>query len=214
MAEDLELEKGLQTGDVYTEDAKAFFGLPAHYTKKDVKPDARKQSKIIHLASQYAAGTPAVYGQALSEDRTLKYSAVSQLHHGFKKKYFRTVAYWFEEMEQVRKCGYSESRLMGRRRYYPREPPITEVANYPNQSTAADVANVTAIELDEKLTKYVPSAKLLIQLHDAFYVEAPKKHERTVREILKECMEKPREICGRKWTFPTEIKSDVSWGYL
>lgn len=215
VAPDRELQRRLDEGDVYSADARDWFRLPADMDVKKVKPAARKQSKIIHLAAQYAAGTPAVYVQALEQDQTMKYEAVELLHkRGFLITYTDTVNYWHEEQERVRRDGYSESRILNRRRVYPREPPITEIANYPIQSTASDIANLAMIELDAKLRKYVPGANIIVQLHDAFDVEAPasKKHE--VGRLMRDVMEQQREINGKKYAFPVEIKCAVFWSDL
>lgn len=222
VAQDHVLAGFLDTGDVYTADAKAWFSLPSGMTKCDckrqcekptlhVKNSVRKQSKIIHLGAQYSAGTSTVYRQALAQDRTITFQAATLLHSKFKQTYHRTVAYWEEEMERVRATGYSESRILHRRRVYPREPEITAVANYPIQGTASDIANLAMIELDAKLKRYVRGAKLLVQLHDAFDVEAREKDERVVREIMQEVMEKPIAIEGKDYVFPVEIKVATRW---
>lgn len=214
VAKDDVLQQFLKTGDVYTEDAKAFFKLPPETTKDTCDKTMRKAAKIIHLGSQYAAGTPTVYRQALAQDRAMTWQACQLLHNQFKRTYARTVKYWFEEQERVRATGYSESRILHRRRVYPREPPITEVANYPIQSTASDIANLALITLDRELKQHVPSAKILVQLHDAFYVECRKKDERAVRSILEDVMTIPHVIDGDSYEFPVEIKSSDRWSDL
>lgn len=130
------------------------------------------------------------------------------------KRYHGTVEYWKDEHARVQNCGYSESRIMGRRRTYPREPPITETANYPIQSTASDVANLAMIELDKQLTKYMPKANIVVQLHDAIDLEVPEKLADRAAEIMREAMEQPFTIGGQKFTFPVEIKQGVSWDGL
>jgi DNA polymerase I-like protein with 3'-5' exonuclease and polymerase domains len=213
VSKDEVLAKALTTGDVYTEDAKDIFGLPAHFTKKDVKPASRKQAKVVHLGFQYGAGTGALYIQSLESDRTLKFSQVSLIHAAMKKRYHRTVSYWTEEQERVRNTGYSESRILHRRRTYPREPPITEIANYPIQSTASDIANLAMIELDAALRKYKLKGDFVTQLHDAFDVESPgdAKTIDDVQSIMRDCMEKPREIEGVMYKFPVDIKVGTHW---
>jgi DNA polymerase I-like protein with 3'-5' exonuclease and polymerase domains len=214
VAQDDMLEKFLSTGDLYTAAAINYFDLPKDTTKKSIKKEARQAAKIIELGSQYAAGTGAVYGQALKQDRTLTYSKIQLLHSAWKKTYVRTVQYWGEEMARVLKQGYSESRILHRRRVYPREPPITEVANYPIQSTAADLANLAIIKLHAQLKKHVPQARIITQIHDAFDVECPQSKQGDVTRILEDVMQEPVEIEGRKYSFPVEIKASTCWGDL
>lgn len=210
VANDTKLRANLVIGDVYTEDAKDWFGLPTHYTKKDVKPAARKACKIIHLGSQYGATIPTVYRIALREDSTMQYGLVAKNHAGFQKTYKDTVSYWAREYEDVLTKGYSESRILGRRQVYPKRPELPECVNYPIQATASDVVNLAMLRLREAL-KQVPGAKLITQLHDAFDVECWQKDEQLVAGLMKSVMEEPVEICGKMCVFPVEIKSAIFW---
>lgn len=211
VAPDEELQRRLDAGDVYTADAIDWFQLPPGTNVKKLKPAARKAAKIIHLGAQYGAGTDTIWLQALPEDRKMKHHLCAALHKSFKKTYSQTVDYWFAEQERVRKTGYSESRIMRRRRVYPREPGLTEIANYPIQSTASDVANIAMVELHRRLREEAPNSKLIVQLHDAFDVVAPDNEVETVERLMAEVMEKPHTIDGRELRVPVEIKRGTSW---
>ncbi len=218
------LELALQTGDVYLADAKEIFRLPAHLTKckcegkcakplEHVAPAARQLAKTVHLGYQYGAGTDVLFRQAIEVDRTLKYGAVQLVHNGMKKRYSQTVAYWYQEQERVRDTGYSESRILNQRRVYPREPPITEVANYPIQSTAADIMNLAFIAIDAQLPKASRDTSVVGQFHDAGLWEVPDtdRDRRAVENLVRECMERPHVINGKSRSFPTEVKWGYSW---
>jgi len=211
VADDSFLYKGIQTGDVYSVDAKAYFGLPADMDVKKMKPKARQSAKIIRLACQYAAGLTAVYCQVLKADRTAQFHEVKMLFNQFREKNLGIVRYWEEEMKRVGTCGYSQGHIIGRRRYYPQEPPPTEVANYPIQATAAEMMNTEMVELYDRLKKEVPSAAIVIQLHDAFDVECREKDAPKVRKIMTEVMDRNVTICGRERHFPVEIKQSADW---
>lgn len=214
VANDVELGRRLLTGDVYTEDTKDWFGLPASTTKETVKPAIRKQAKVVHLASQYAAGTKTVYMQSLEQDRTLTYKVVDILHRKFKKTYCDTVRYWEDESERVAACGYSESRILGRRRYYPRMPSINPIANYPIQSTAADIANLMVLKLDERL-EHISGAQVVHFFYDATDVECFEKDVPEVQAIQKECMEMEHTLLdGRKLSIPCDQKVSNDWSKL
>jgi hypothetical protein len=161
--------------------------------------------------SQYAAGTAQVYSQYLAQDRTGKYARVKMFHEGWKKTYAGTVKYWEDEMTRVSLCGYSASCIMDRRRVYPAPPTINECANYPVQSTAADVANLTIIELEKRLAVEFPTALLIMQLHDALDVECDEDDVFGVCALMDEVMETPRKINGVSYVFPTEVKVGVRW---
>jgi DNA polymerase-1 len=208
---DVVLRDALASGDVYTADAIEIFGLPKDSTKKSIKPQARKAAKIGHLGFQYGAGDAALFKQFLMQDRTISFRQVVGIRKGLMKRYARTVEYWTEEHARVMACGYSASRIMDRRRTYPREPPPTETSNYPIQGTASDIANLAMIELHGKLRQYVPGARIITQLHDAFDVECLVSEVSTVEGIMQEVMEKPILVCGELRTFPVEIKVGEKW---
>lgn len=211
VAGDRTLHEFIQTGDVYSMDAKAFFKLPPEMNVKKMKPAARQQAKIIHLASQYAAGTTTVFQQALMQDRSLTYAAVNLLHREFKRTYADTVRYWGDENDLVLAQGYSNSRILDRRRVYPVPPGINEVANYPIQTTAADIMDLELVEIDEQLKKHWPSAKIINQLHDAIDIEAQERHAGAITRMLEEVQSRPYVIEGRERVFPVEIKCGQWW---
>jgi DNA polymerase-1 len=210
------LTEGFKPGrDIYVEDAKAYFSLPDHYTKKDLKPEAYKSAKIIRLAKQYMAGLGAVYTQALAQDRNIKFALVKTLSTLFDQRHKSGLIAWAEEeMARVRSCGYSSGRLLDGRRVYPAPPPITEVANYPIQRTAGEMMNLEIIQLDRLLKERVPSAKLIVQLHDAFDVECDEDDADKVVAIYNEVCDREYTIEGRTRRFPVEIKIGKDWSEL
>lgn len=233
VAEDEVLLEALK-GDVYTEDAKGVFKLPPHVkrckcegecidpydpkTKKGthLKNKARQSAKTGHLGFAYGASTPTLYMQFLETDRTVRYSTVETVHHGLKERYHRTVSFWTEEQERVRRLGYSEDRLLGRRRYYPREPPITEIANYPIQATAAAITTLAELDLDRLIKKEIRKGGIIGQFHDALLIKVPDR-DRDIRmgmNLLKEAMEQKFTIAGRPYVFLTDIKVGYNWADL
>lgn len=220
VAQDDELQRRLDAKDVYSADARDWFDLPADMDVKKLKPEARQSAKIIHLASQYGAGTETVYAQTLEQDRMFKYQLCELLHSAFKRTYSRTIDYWTEEWmrvvgtDEAAGSGYSEDRVLGRRRVYPRVPKPTEVNNYPIQSTAAAIMGLGLIRAWAMLKRYVPSARVVFQLHDAIDVECAKRHAPEVSRIVTEAMEHPMMFTdGARHVFPVEAKTtDESWG--
>jgi len=216
-------------GDLYTEDAKVYFDLPPETTKKTVKPEARKASKIIRLASQYMAGLNAVFIQALMQDRAIKFDLVKTLHQKFHERHKDGLVAWARrEMQEVSATGYSAGRLLDGRRYYPELPPITEVSNFPIQRTAGEMMNLEIIELDKRLQEFRPYSvsvrgkpartvappMLVVQLHDAFDVDSDRRDEDKVRELLQAVCDREYTIEGRTRRFPVEIKSSRDWSDL
>jgi DNA polymerase I-like protein with 3'-5' exonuclease and polymerase domains len=211
---DRALADALSTGDVYAYDAEQVFGdLFTKDTDEKRKKQTRKQIKIVHLAFQYAAGTPAVYTQALVRDRTLKYSTVKAFHNKLKSIYHQTVTYWGTELEKVSKCGYSEGLLLGTRVYYPAPPAITETANKPIQTTAAESMALAMCRLEDRLARESPKSYFANILHDAFDIETPEDEAEKVARIMHEEMEGPWKLSnGLSVHVPVEHKINRNWG--
>lgn len=196
------LQDALDTGDVYTFDAVQMFGVDP----KKVPKDLRKGAKIIHLGRQYGAGIKTIFGQALRSDRRFTLERTKQFIKAWDKLYYRTTKYWDEEMAQVLERGYSASLIMDRRRTYPLRPDRSEVANYPVQSTAADVMNQEILQLWYRLREELPSARIVAQVHDAIDIEANESDVEIAKRILGEVMNSEVQINGRYTKLPTEIK--------
>jgi DNA polymerase I-like protein with 3'-5' exonuclease and polymerase domains len=208
------LGEALRTGDVYSYDARQWFKLGDDFDVKGKKPAARKASKIIHLAFQYQASTGAVFNQALIQDRHFKYALARELHVAAKELYVGTTHYWAVEHDSVCEKGYSEGRLIGNRRYYPREPPPTETANYPVQCTAGELTALSMIELRDRMRHDFPSARIITILHDAFDVECDEDDCYGVAALMDEVMSQPRLINGRHHEFPVDVKFGANWGQV
>lgn len=204
VAADNVLYDAINSGDLYTAEARDYFNIEA---SQPVKGGARKSAKIIRLARQYGAGLSTCYGQALRMDRTFTLSRTKLLMTKFDKRYYRTVEYWHEEMAKVRERGFSETLLSGRRRTYPYPPELSEVVNYPVQGTAADIMNEEILLLDERLTKECPSAFINVQLHDAIDVECPEKDVPQVERIVDAVMDREVLVNGRLRRFGIDRKT-------
>jgi DNA polymerase I-like protein with 3'-5' exonuclease and polymerase domains len=204
VAADMVLQDAIDSGDLYTAEARGYFGIP---DGEPVKKAARQSAKIIRLGRQYGAGIPAVYAQALRMDRTFTLSRTKALVASFDKRYYRTISYWKEEMARVLECGFSEDRIMGRRRTYPRPPELSETVNYPIQATAASMMNTEILILDERLRVECPSAYIIIQLHDAVDVECPENKVPQVERIIDEVMDRDWTFCGMTRKFGIDRKT-------
>ena len=202
-------------GDVYCSDVRGWFGIEGDDALiKEEHSKERKACKIGHLGCQYGAGAATVHKQGLKQDKNLQWALTKRLHAQFRERYKRTVEWWDEEHKRVLEIGYSETRILGRRRHYPREPPPTETSNFPIQGTSSDMKNLCLIELDERLEKDHPDSHIFLDLHDAIYVDAPARKAERVRKVVAEVMEQPFEVEGQKWEFPTDIQVGESWDEL
>jgi DNA polymerase-1 len=214
VAADMVLQDAIDSGDVYSAEACDYFDRdPATFQPDETKPNfnkkdknVRRAAKIIRLARQYGAGKQTVFMQALRQDPKFTFNMATTLSSKFDKRYYRTVAYWQEEMARVRELGYSEGRVLGGRRYYPRPPELSETVNWPIQRSAAEMMNLELIELDRRLKAEVPRARIIIQLHDAIDVECPEKDEEAACKVMTEVMDREWTFCGLTRRLPIEMK--------
>lgn len=219
------LAAALEAGDVYTEDAKFLFSLPAHMGRckcegactkptQHIKKKARQDAKVGHLAFQYGCELNTFYRQMLEADQDMAFSTAALLHAGLRKRYARTVEWWYEELERVARLGWSESRVLMCRKTYPATPELQTVANWPIQTTAAEVHGLAWLTLGSgrkgrpgTLARFGGEALLVKQWYDAFLVECHKGIVDDVVPVVREAMEQPHVIEGREWRFLVDVKT-------
>lgn len=216
---------GLKHGDVYTEDAKFLFSLPKDMERckcehaclsplQHVKKKARQDAKVGHLAFQYGCELNTFYRQMLEADQDMAYSTAGLLHAGLRKRYCRTVEWWYEELDRVAHLGWSESRILKCRKTYPATPELQTVANWPNQTTAAEVHGLAWLALGSgragrpgALARFRGEALLIKQWYDAFLVECRCEIRDDVIPVVREAMEQPHLVEGKEWRFLVDVKS-------
>ena len=213
VADDMELFRRLKTGDVYTEDAKDWFGLPAHFKKKDLKGNSRALAKESHLARQYGAGDKTTHLNLLSGFRNLKFSQTVEFGKKFESTYHRTVAYWEEEMQRIAETGYSETRIMQRRKVFPRMPERSQAVNYPIQGTAADITNLSLLRMDKRCDAK-EGAAIIHNFYDACDLEVFEDDVDWAKQLLTEEMSAPVKIGAHEISIPVEIKVSTVWSDL
>lgn len=84
---------------------------------------------------------------------------------------------------------------------------IRSAFNFPIQSTAADIMHLKTPRIDEALSW--PTDKIILQLHDAYYIETTEERVDTVASLVKSIMEEPVHT-PEGHTF--NLKADVEIG--
>ncbi len=105
---------------------------------------------------------------------------------------------WLEEtVTRARNEGELRT-LFGRRRFFPdlasRNPAARQAAeraavNTPIQGTAADLIKLAMIRLDAALTRDLPTARIVLQVHDELIVESPREDAQKARALAIEAMQ-------------------------
>ena len=100
-------------------------------------------------------------------------------------------------LEKARLLGYVET-LGGRRRYYPNinvGNPATRggeeraAINMPIQGTASDIIKLAMIDIHRSLRRNVPSASMIMQVHDELVFDVARDEAEGLAAFVKEKME-------------------------
>lgn len=220
------LGQALAAGDVYSFDAHNWFPaqLQAKFGEKwrevnlkKLWSQGRKQCKVGHLAAQYMAGAPAMWTQALMQDRSISFSTMKAIRNLFHSTYAATVSYAESEHKNVLACGYSEGRILQGRRYYPAPPAITETCNFPVQRTAGEMGALAMLRIWNDFKKYKVKAVILTNEHDAgtYEVHDDPQTRRDVEDIIMAAVQGPWKIQGNggevEMEFPAKGKFAYDW---
>lgn len=194
--------------DVHTESALHWFkGIlpPGGHVPSAI----RRQAKVCRFASNYGAGPKVMYREFLRQmgDQRVDYSWVVELRKLFHRTHPGILSYWQSELDYVGAYGYSETRVLRRKRYFP-DPQLSEVVNHPIQGTAGDIMNLALIKLHPMLPS---DAWICAQGHDAATVICKRKDAPDVSAIMAEAMEGPWEISGVPHVLPTDGKIGRRW---
>lgn len=179
--------------DIHAATASAVFGVPLDKVTKE----QRRNAKAINFGLIYGMGA---FSLARSAGLTLGEA------EEFIEKYFEKlpgVKKYIEETKQRAATeGYVET-LLGRRRYFPilSRPAATredhmlraraerEAINSPVQGTAADIIKVAMIRLARELGQSLPTAKMIMQVHDELVFECDTDDAEQVARLARKIME-------------------------
>ena len=122
-----------------------------------------------------------------------------------------------ETVQKAEQTGFVET-LLGRRRYIHNinsrnklEKTAAEriAINTPVQGSAADIVKMAMISVYKELSEKVPSAKLLLQVHDELIVECDEADAQKTAGIMKETME---NIIKLEVPLKVSVESGKNWG--
>ncbi len=174
--------------DIHTATASQVFSMPIDM----VTPVMRSRAKAVNFGIVYGIGA-----FSLSKDIGVTRAEADSYIKSYLATYPKVSAYMENTIEQARKDGFVTT-LFGRRRYLPELSSSNGMLrafgervarNAPIQGTAADIIKIAMIRVYERLSREVPNAKLILQVHDELIAEAPKDKAELVCSILSEEME-------------------------
>ena len=179
--------------DIHTATAAQVFGLPVEM----VTPTLRSRAKAVNFGIVYGIGA-----FSLAKDIGVTRKEADDYIKSYLATYPKVASYMENTINDAKQNGYVTT-LFGRKRYLPelqnsngmiRAFGERVARNAPIQGTAADVIKLAMVKVFNRLEKEVPTAKLILQVHDELIVECFENDAQKVCDILKYEMENATQM--------------------
>ena len=174
--------------DIHTMTAASVFHVPYEM----VTPELRKQAKAVNFGIMYGIGA-----HSLSKDLHIPHGEAKQYIESYKASYPEIAAYLEKTVREATEQGYTTT-LLGRRRLIPELASTNKMTqafgrriamNAPIQGSSADIMKLAMLRVASRLSREIPEARLVMQVHDELIVEAPAEDAERAAVILREEME-------------------------
>ena len=190
--------------DIHTVTASQVFNIPIDM----VLPVMRSRAKAVNFGIVYGIGA-----FSLGKDIGVSRKEADTYIKNYLDTYKGIAAYMDNTIAQAKADGFVTT-LFGRRRYLPELSASNGMLrafgervarNAPIQGTAADIIKIAMIKVSERLQKEIPTAQLILQVHDELIVECEEKDKTAVCKILEEEMSSAANLA-------VELKVDAHSG--
>ncbi len=194
MANDPNMISAFENGtDIHTATASQVFNMPIDM----VTPLMRSRAKAVNFGIVYGIGA-----FSLSKDIGVTRKEADNYIKSYLASYSKVAEFMETTIKEAKLNGYV-STLFGRRRYLPelsssngmlRAFGERAARNAPIQGTAADIIKLAMIRVFDSLQKEVPSAKLILQVHDELIVECNEADAQKVATLLETEMQNAADL--------------------
>lgn len=208
IAEDEAMINAFNTGvDIHTLTASEVFDIPVDM----VLPIMRSRAKAVNFGIVYGIGA-----FSLAKDIGVTRAEADRYIKGYLATYPGVASYMDKVIEKAKIDGFVTTAF-GRRRYLPELSSSNGMLrafgervarNAPIQGTAADIIKIAMIKVYERLKKELPSASLILQVHDELIVECKKEDADKACKILEEEMENAARL---KVKLSVDANSGENW---
>lgn len=208
--------------DVHTENASRIFErktIKLISDGGDVSDDERYLAKRVIHASNYGMSEFRLV-QVVNEDS--RYTGVSidlRQARMLIEKYFLMYpeikeVFWFNVMQDLRRSRVLTTPFGRKLTFFGRWDDNLKRAAYSAipQSTVGDLGCKAVVNCYHNIEKVVPGAELLLQVHDAVYMQCWEKDVEQVATLMGESMKIPITLDGRTFVIPTDCKVGKNWG--
>ncbi len=173
--------------DIHTVTASQVFNIPIDM----VLPVMRSRAKAVNFGIVYGIGA-----FSLAKDIGVSRKEADSYIKNYLATYKGIAEYMENTISDAKQNGYV-STIFGRRRLLPelsasngalRAFGERVARNAPIQGTAADIIKIAMIRVSDRLKKEIPSARLILQVHDELIVECKTEDRDAVCKILEQEM--------------------------
>ena len=209
LSKDENMCKAFREGtDIHKATAAMIFGT----TPDSVTPDMRRVAKTINFG--------VIYGMSafrLAKDLNISRTQAQDFMNAYFATYSGITQFMQDVILKAEETGYVET-LLGRRRYIygitsknklEKSGAERMAKNTPIQGSAADIVKMAMIAVHNELSEKIPSAKMLLQVHDELIVECDTQDAELVSKIMKETME---NVIKLDVPLKVSVESGTSWG--
>ena len=193
--------------DVHTSTAASVFHVPEEL----VTPEMRKRAKAVNFGIMYGIGP-----FSLSQDLGIPMREAKEYIESYKAHFPKIGEYLEKTIADATETGYTET-IFRRRRYIPelRSPNKMTQAfgrriamNAPIQGSSADIMKIAMIRVYDRLKRELPSARLVMQVHDELIVECDTSDMLLVSTILKDEMQGAANL---SLPLTVDVEAGASW---
>ncbi len=193
--------------DIHTATAAKVFDMPEDF----VTPEMRSAAKAVNFGILYGMGA-----FSLSKDIHVTTAQAKKYIEDYLGSYPKVSTFLYAVVENGTEQGFV-CTMHGRRRYVPElrsKNKMVQAAgkriamNTPVQGTAADIIKLAMVHVHDRLEREVPTAKLLLQVHDELIVEVPLADADAAAKILHEEMQ---QVCELAVPLTAEVNRGETW---
>lgn len=214
ISEDTVLKEIFKEGkNVHSENCKKMFQIDESHPMWD---SARKACKTYIFGRNYGGGLRGIFERVVKAvpELNLTYRRFCDIDRTYRTEH-PAYTKWVQRVTARVKATRMLRSSLGRVRYFLGTPSeiVREGLNFPIQSVAGDIMNLTLIKVYEYL-KGKNYVRLVGSVHDSLLIEVKKGKEKEVIRDVKKIMERDIELEGEVWNFPVDVEVGDSWGSL
>jgi len=157
----------------------------------------------------YAGSVETLWKSVVRDYPNVTISMIGKMVHVMKTRMPGVTAWHQNMMRMADRDGEIRSMILGRRRCFPiKQFDLSEVVNFPIQSSGADLINLGLMDIMPRL----PATTFpILQIHDAVVFECDEDDQDLVKRLVVESFTRDVEYNGNTMNFPVDAKAGHTW---